>query len=272
MTTNSHCTWHLLKRRDRILGKTTVFQTPRRVLHEDRCAAHAFTLIELLVVIAIIAILAAMLLPALGKAKEKARQTQCTSNMRQVTLAHKLYTDDHDGVYMMHGKPGGDPANWFSAFRPDVTYWPDAFRAAGYLKNIHVFECPSVTFWTNKLAIGMNHPEIGVWLSGKVREVEVRKPTDTVAFADAQAVSNPTEPNPDNWIPANDTLGGRDWVCILIRAPSLGDYNSLPQRPVNRHNKRCNIGFVDGHAENSKASKVGFQYPKGHELAMWDKQ
>ena len=233
--------------------------------------ARGFTLIELLVVIAIIAILAAMLLPALAKAKEKARRTLCTSNMRQITLAHKLYTDDHGGVYMMHGKSVSNVRNWFYATNPNVTYWPDTFRGEAYLKDIHIFECPSVTFWTNKIAIGMNFPEIGVWLSGKVSETEVRRPADTVVFADAQAVSNPTEPDPDKWIPANDTLGGREWVCLLIRCPGTGDYNFLPQRPVNRHGNRCNIGFADGHAEISRASKVGFQYPTGHALALWDK-
>jgi prepilin-type N-terminal cleavage/methylation domain-containing protein/prepilin-type processing-associated H-X9-DG protein len=250
--------------------KTVCYRTPGYGTASCHGAA-GFTLIELLVVIAIIAILAGMLLPALAKSKEKARQTQCTSNMRQVTLAHKLYTDDHDGVFMMHGKPGGSPRNVFYATNPDVTYWPDTFRNEGYLKDFRVFECPTVSFWTNKLALGMNYPEIGTWLVGKVREAEVRKPTDTVAFADAQAVRNPTEPNPDKWIPANDTLGGREWVCILIRCPNSAEYNSLPQRPVNRHNHRCNLGFVDGHAELSKASKVGFQYAKGHALAMWDK-
>jgi prepilin-type N-terminal cleavage/methylation domain-containing protein/prepilin-type processing-associated H-X9-DG protein len=101
----------------------------------------AFTLIELLVVIAIIGILAAMLLPALNKAREKGRMAVCVSNLRQISIAIHLYTDEDDG-YMPTASGGAGGATW-----PKLLgrYMPKKSDSATAPPN-RVFVCPTAKY------------------------------------------------------------------------------------------------------------------------------
>ncbi len=129
----------------------------------------AFTLIELLVVIAIIAILAAMLLPALSRAKDRAKQTNCTSNLKQVGLAVNLYTQDSNDFFpytIQAGTQGNsDNINWFEQLYP---YLPNKqnvadLGTANAKKNVSkCFDCPSALYKNTPQPYDLTYARSGV--------------------------------------------------------------------------------------------------------------
>jgi prepilin-type N-terminal cleavage/methylation domain-containing protein/prepilin-type processing-associated H-X9-DG protein len=240
--------------------KTHLVPTSKRLsLHAP---PRGFTLIELLVVIAIIAILAGMLLPALARAKEKAKSIKCMSNIRQMALSYTLYADDHNDdvvtLYLFQAAPT-------NAFYPGtVTWWVDLFRP--YLQGTNVVGCPSVRSGVKStaggpggLGVALSHPELSSWSTDwRPKLATLKSPVKKLPFVDSGLIGNPLDKNPDNWVEVPNQQS------LYWRVPTnLGYYNDDPQRAVGRHLNRCIAGFADGHAEALKVSKIGLQFFSG---------
>ncbi|MGH7952422.1 MAG: prepilin-type N-terminal cleavage/methylation domain-containing protein [Limisphaerales bacterium] len=221
---------------------------------------HAFTLIELLVVIAIIAILAAMLLPALARSKIAAQRIACMNKLRQWGLAEIMYYQDHNDYIPRETATGGgsslnswneayNPANrdaWYNALPPIINQRAvsDYFHSrTNFYDNESMFHCPTAKFPANVenqldvyFSIAMNSKlEQGSDLTIKVETI--KQPSATVLFL-------------ENLLP-DDLM-----VDPKQATTDLGQPSSSANRFSDRHGGVGNITFVDGHAQGFKGSRV----------------
>jgi len=181
-----------------------------------------FTLIELLVVIAIIAILAAILFPVFAKAREKARQSSCLSNAKQIALGIMQYCQDYDEMMPMYA-PASYAYNWDTAVMP-------------YIKSSQVMNCPSATASNNYTRYGVNYPHLS-WTGGGAAMGIISRPSEIGMLFETQY----------------DTGGQLKLAYCPGHYPIppgvAGDRtpNGFPIVP--RHNEGMNIAYVDGHCK-----------------------
>jgi len=197
-----------------------------------------FTLIELLVVIAIIAILAAILFPVFARAREKARQASCSSNLKQLALSDLMYMQDYDE--MTHGRR--------TSYAAATPYWWPALIVP-YVKNDQIFRCPS----HNPTDIRNNIPVSYGWncraggADAWYMMATFTKPAETAMFQDHTN---------------SCAKAGATCAC------GCGGFANLDVRITDgsRHNEGANVAYFDGHAKWLKynellTSKNGVQNP-----------
>ena len=216
---------------------------------------YGFTLIELLVVIAIIAILAAILFPVFAQAREKARQSSCLSNLKQIGTACQLYMDDYDDQFAPFIRVWAywdDPSitsdypckkytivEWDNTTPGNFFTWMDCLHP--YVKNRTMFECPSMKGYAgyaqNRFLVNQ---EFGGAPTTK-SNIEIAHPSQTVLYCDTAVC---------NWN-GYCTSGKTDVLLLNYLCQGGAAYGNVPSKAY-RHLDGANFLYADCHAKYSK--------------------
>ncbi|MEN6641381.1 MAG: DUF1559 domain-containing protein [Armatimonadia bacterium] len=217
-----------------------------------------FTLIELLVVIAIIAILAAILFPVFAKAREKARQTSCLSNLRQIGNGTLMYTQDYDGRWCPAPTVRADVVGW----SPELAALAPQQQIMPYVKNIQIFACPSRTDIVNYTSGGhpmwgsCAYPDSFAGMSIGYGPSQVATPSVNI-----EAIDRPAETPAWADTPYPTSLGSDHCFAYpRLRYPDACHYDTYmaanPTKDLTAHNGGSNVAFFDGHAKWLSSSTI----------------